>query len=127
MADLTKKDVTVDTSPGAGENQEAVTSRQDLREKFLGAISAYSEDMWCAGWLNGIEKIVRAERGIWLTMAVACGGWPLGYRAEDGWDPLTDDEMREYRFSHGQSKAKLFAVLSDDDLREECWRRGISL
>lgn len=66
----------------------------ERREQFLEAISGYSEDRWAAGWLIGIEDQVRAEAGLWIVMAAACEGWPLGYRAEQGWDPLTDDEVR---------------------------------
>lgn len=68
-----------------------------LRDQFLEAISGYSEDRWAAGWLYGIEKQVRAEGGLWLLMAAACGGWPTGYRAEHGWEPLNEAEMRTAR------------------------------
>lgn len=73
-------------------NAESAAAREVMREHFLDLISAYSEDMWCAGWMSGIEQEIRRQQGVWLPMAVACGGWPKGYRAEDGWDPLTDEE-----------------------------------
>lgn len=71
---------------------ETGTSRGELRAQFLDLISAYSEDTWAAGWEAGVEKTIRRDQGIWLALAVACGGWPNGYRAENGWDPLTGDE-----------------------------------
>lgn len=64
------------------------------RRQLLDAISGYSEDHWAAGWLNGIEIEVRKLGGLWIVMAAACQGWPLGYEAENGWDPLTDIELR---------------------------------
>lgn len=64
-----------------------------VREWFVDAISNYSEERWCAGWLIGIEEIIREEGGPWLWPAGLARGWPLGYRGEDGWDPLTEDEQ----------------------------------
>lgn len=63
------------------------------REQMLEAISGYSEDRWAAGWLNGIETQIRKIGGLWLVMAAACSGWPVGYRAEHGWEPLNEAEL----------------------------------
>jgi len=71
--------------------------RHELRRRFLGFISNESEARWAAGWMMGIEDTLRSEQGIWLAMAVACGGWPKGYLAENGWDPLTTDELLEWK------------------------------
>lgn len=76
------------------ENAPGYKPLADRREQFLEAISGFSEDHWAAGWLDGIEEQVRAEGGLWVVMAAACQGWPSGYRAEHGWDPLTDEEAR---------------------------------
>lgn len=65
-----------------------------MRAQFLGLISAYSEERWCAGWMDGIEESVRKDGGLWLFMAAACGGWPIGYRAEGGWAPLPEADRR---------------------------------
>ncbi len=73
----------------------AVSSREQIRERMLEAISEYSEDRWAAGWMNGIEREVRAIGGGWTLMAAACGGWPIGYRGEEGWDELTEGEINE--------------------------------
>lgn len=67
-------------------------TRDLRRQQMLEAISGYSEDHWAAGWLNGIERQVRERGGLWIVMAAACGGWPLGYEAEHGWEPLTETE-----------------------------------
>lgn len=67
-------------------------TRDLRRQQMLEAISGYSEDHWAAGWLDGIEKEVRELGGLWIVMAAACGGWPVGYEAEHGWDPLTETE-----------------------------------
>ncbi len=68
-------------------------NRASLRDAFCELISAYSEDRWCAGWMTGVEKTIREQGGIWIGIAYICGGWPIGYRGEDGWDPLTQEEI----------------------------------
>ncbi len=70
-------------------------SIEELRAQFLGLISDYSESAYCAGWMTGIEETIRDHGGLWIYLAAACGGWPKGYRAENGWEPLTDDEKAE--------------------------------
>jgi hypothetical protein len=75
------------------------------------AISAYSEDRWAAGWLNGIEKELRAAGGLWIVMAAACGGWPIGYEAEHGWQPLTERE--------GQALLLMTSETPEDQPRRE--------
>lgn len=80
---------TVDTS-----NQSPGNELIELaRAQFVEAISEYSEDRWCAGWMRGVENDVREIGGRFLLMAFTAGGWPLGYRGEDGWDPLTPEEL----------------------------------
>lgn len=59
--------------------------RDGMRRQFIEIISAVSEDLWCAGWDSGIVETLMAEGGLWSAMASECGGWPLGYRAEEGW------------------------------------------
>lgn len=69
--------------------------RAELRAQMLDLISAYSQQGWAASWIIGIEEIIRRDGGIWLAMAAVCGGWPKGYRAKDGWEPLTEAEWAE--------------------------------
>lgn len=69
--------------------------REQLRSQFLDMISDYSESTWCAGWMDGVENEVREIGGTWVAIAAACGGWPIGYRAIDGWtDGLSPEEYR---------------------------------
>lgn len=65
----------------------------DLRRIFCTAISGCSEDRWCAGWLIGIEDVIRREGGGWTVLARLAGGWPQGLDGQDGWAPLTPDEV----------------------------------
>ena len=82
---------------------EVDQERAEARAQFLDLISAYSEENRAAAWLVGIEETVRTIGGVWLAMAVLCGGWPKGYRAEDGWDPLTTIEWnRWHRLTEGR-------------------------
>lgn len=67
-----------------GDKQIAV-GRADL----LDAISNASEELYSAGWLDGIERILLLKGGIWLTLAEKYG-WPVGYRGEKGWETLTE-------------------------------------
>ena len=67
-----------------------------LRAQFLALIAAYSEERWAAGWSRGVEQYVRSQGGVWLAMAVACDGWPVGYQAEEGWAPLTEAERSRW-------------------------------
>ncbi len=76
------------------EDVPGYVTRDLRRRQMLEAISGYSEDHWAAGWLTGIEQEVRALGGLWILMAAACGGWPLGYEAEHGWEPLTETERQ---------------------------------
>lgn len=70
-----------------------------VRARFLDMISAYSESQYAAGWKTGIELDIRTDEQnlLWLAVAGACQGWPLGYRAATGWDPLTDEEQVRLR------------------------------
>lgn len=70
-----------------------VLPRDALRLQFLEWLSDWSETNWCAGWYSGIEEKAREAGGLWLVVAAACEGWPKGYRAEDGWEPLTVEEL----------------------------------
>ncbi len=71
--------------------------RDVIRDMFITSISEYSEDMWCAGWMSGIEEDIRNGNEQFLVMAYLADGWPQGYRGEDGWESLTDDERRQAR------------------------------
>lgn len=63
-----------------------------VRKQFCEAISGASEERWCAGWHDGIVDELRRKGGLWLRMAEAAGGWPVGLAGEDGWAPLSDAE-----------------------------------
>jgi hypothetical protein len=39
------------------------------------AMSAYSEAMWCAGWMSGLEEELWQQGGGWHDIARAVGGW----------------------------------------------------
>lgn len=69
--------------------------REALRGMMCDLISAHSEDIWAAQWMRGIEDDVHKQGGQWLVMAWVCGGWPKGYRGEDGWEPLDATELAE--------------------------------
>lgn len=76
--------------------------QQDMRRAFVDAISAYSEDQWAAGWLNGVEEKVRRQGGTWTVLAFLAGGWPRlsertfaeapGETHEERWESLMDWE-----------------------------------
>lgn len=55
------------------------------RAQFCDMISGWSEDHYAAGWIIGVVGMVKKEGGLWAVLAEACGGWPIGYRGEDGW------------------------------------------
>lgn len=74
-------------------------SLESRQSWFLDLISAYSEDRWAASWLTGIDQQIREAGGPWIALAADCGGWPVGYLAEGGWAPLTDEE-REWLSTH---------------------------
>lgn len=88
-----------------GEDVSEYSVRDGLRAQMLDLISAYSEDTWCAGWHMGVEDEVRRLGGSWLVLAALCDGWPKGYEAENGWDPLTDDERAEVARLRGDDAA----------------------
>jgi hypothetical protein len=75
---------------------EPITMDQ-MRRLLVDAVSAYSEMQWCAGWLVGIERIIREEGRAWVVLAYLAGGWPIGVDGEDGWAPLTADEKASAR------------------------------
>lgn len=85
------------SAPTALQNLSARRAATDelvaLREQFVELISAYSEDRWAASWMSGIEAEIRTIGGAWIVQALVCGGWPIGYRGEDGWAPLTEAEL----------------------------------
>lgn len=76
----------------SGTDTPAAVSQDDMRRLMIDAISAYSGARWCAGWLVGIEGIVRREGGAWVVLAYLAGGWPLGLDGEEGWLGLTEEE-----------------------------------
>lgn len=72
------------------------------RCQMITLMSAWSEDQWSAGWDSALDERIReGANDLWLMMAAACGGWPKGYRAEDGWEPLT---AKEYQYVHSLLK-----------------------
>jgi hypothetical protein len=72
---------------GTGSKAAADLARK--RDQFCDMISNYSEDRWCAGWLDGVERAIREEGGLWDDIARICG-WPLGYRGDEGWEPFAE-------------------------------------
>lgn len=73
-----------------GGHADRRTKEQEQRERdiarttLLHAMEAESEARWCASWMINLDRILHAEAGHWEALARA-GGWPLGYRGEDGW------------------------------------------
>ena len=85
--------ITPATPPAARTGEDDEADLITVRFQFCDAISGVSEERWSAGWHIGIVEQLRREGGLWLRMAHAAGGWPVGYRGEDGWDPLTEAEL----------------------------------
>lgn len=70
----------------------ATRLRDATREVLLAAMSDWSEDTYCAGWLTGLEMKLHRLGGKWETLGRAVG-WPIGCDAEGGWE--TWDEAAE--------------------------------
>lgn len=80
--------------------------RRPARLAFVEIIGNYSEEIWAAGWMKGIEDEVRKVGGIFTVLAYLAEGWPrLSDRPayEEGgeavpwldlmdWEPLTEEE-----------------------------------
>lgn len=64
----------------------------DARQAMIDAIGEFSELHYAAGWLIGIEEIIRRHGRQWVLLAWLAGGWPQGLDGEDGWAPLTPAE-----------------------------------
>lgn len=77
----------------------------DARRKAMtDLMSDYSESRFAAGWVYGLDRVL-FEQGHpeWRALAFICEGWPVGYRAEDGW--LTFTEATAYyqsRYYHDE-------------------------
>jgi hypothetical protein len=76
------------------------------RQQMFKAISGHSQDRWAADWLIGIEKNIRGVGGLWIFMAAARDGWPLGYEAEHGWEPLNAAELAALELSSGEQPVR---------------------
>lgn len=68
-------------------------SQEQIRASMLEAMSDYSQNHWAAGWLGDLDRMLfQSANPLWKAMAELAGGWPLGYRAEDGWVDLETAE-----------------------------------
>lgn len=63
--------------------------RDAIRGSLLADMSDWSEDMYCAGWLIGLEHRLHREGGKWETLGRLVG-WPIGCDAEGGWESWDD-------------------------------------
>ena len=63
------------------------------RAQLLDLLSAWSEDRWAAGWIDGIDQEAHEAGGVWEAAGRVIG-WPLGYRGAEGW--VTWDEATAY-------------------------------
>lgn len=52
--------------------------RTELRPALLEAMSAWSEDHYCAGWMGGLERMLHELGGIWEILGREIG-WPTDY------------------------------------------------
>ncbi|MBE4790268.1 hypothetical protein [Streptomyces caniscabiei] len=54
------------------------------RQQLLEAMSGVSEERWCAGWLEGLDRRLHEEGGIWEILGRAVG-WPTGSYKQRVW------------------------------------------
>jgi hypothetical protein len=67
--------------------------RSAVRKALLSAMSEWSEDNYCAGWLIDLESRLHREGGMWETLGRMVG-WPIGCDAEDGWETWDEAAAR---------------------------------
>ncbi|MGR3875752.1 hypothetical protein ACUXZZ_45285 (plasmid) [Streptomyces graminifolii] len=68
-------------------NLAAIVARVERgRKQLVEAMSAVSEDRHCAGWLEGLDRTLHAEGGMWETLGRAYG-WPTGDWEQWTWMP----------------------------------------
>lgn len=65
------------------------SEQQRRRDDLLDLMSAWSEVHYCAGWLVNLDQRLRARGGVWEILGREIG-WPIGYRAEEGWTTWDD-------------------------------------
>lgn len=70
------------------------------REQLIEAMSGVSELRWSAGWLEGLERRLHAEGGIWQTIGEEIG-WPVGEYQQ--WTWMTWNDAKNLYFT-GQDK-----------------------
>lgn len=74
------------------EPQPAATALEQQRAQLIEAMSAVSEDRWCAGWMPELDRRLHTEGGIWEHIGRKVG-WPVGnYEAWTwvSWDEAAD-------------------------------------
>ncbi|MFM9780428.1 hypothetical protein [Streptomyces scabiei] len=54
------------------------------RQQLVEAMSGVSEERWCAGWLEGLDRRLHEEGGIWEILGRAVG-WPTGSYKQRVW------------------------------------------
>lgn len=84
-------------------------SRVDLLE----AISNASEELYSAGWLEGIERILLTKGGMWTILAQHLG-WPVGYMGEKGWETL-DEALNRYKLTQKQIEQNIIQNLDKEE------------
>ena len=78
-------------------NKES-TLLERQREQLLSMISDYSEETWCAGWMSDIEQTIAIEGdGSVFAILGKALGWPIGYRAEGGWETWEQAVYRAHK------------------------------
>lgn len=84
------------------EYRDDVGRQPSMAELLRLAMSAYSEEMWCAGWMQGVEEEIWAIGG-WHDLARTVGGWwtyerfvPLDeWLTAHPWEPAPQDAEKE--------------------------------
>ena len=60
------------------EREADLTERlENGRAQLIEAMSGVSEERWCAGWMENLDRRLHAEGGIWEVIGRAVG-WPVG-------------------------------------------------
>ena len=80
-------------------NEERVAVRNIL----IDAMSLWSEENYCAGWLNGLEHMLHRQAGMWETLGRLVG-WPIDCDASGGWESWEEAGERyatpDYQVEH---------------------------
>jgi len=84
--------LTVYPSQGTGISMTR-TEREAVRTALLAAMSEWSEENYCAGWLIGLEHKLHREGGVFETLGRMVG-WPIGVDAEGGWETWEEAAAR---------------------------------